>query len=95
MNEQGNKIENNKGVEIDIEKIGDKVAGGGHTVSGTHSQYGKCIVRCVCGATFETESTEKEIMVDICSKCHPFYNGKQKPVDTGGRVDRFKKRYGF
>ena len=60
-----------------------------------HPQYGKCIVRCVCGGTFETGSTKKELRVDICSKCHPFYTGKQKLVDTGGRVDRFKKRYGM
>ena len=58
-----------------------------------HPQYGKCIVRCVCGETFETGSTKKEMKVDICSKCHPFYTGKQKLVDTGGRVDRFKKRF--
>ena len=57
--------------------------------------YGKCIVRCVCGETFETGSTKKELRVDICSKCHPFYTGKQKLVDTGGRVDRFKKRFGL
>ena len=57
-----------------------------------HPQYGKCIVRCVCGETFETGSTKKEMKVDICSKCHPFYTGKQKLVDTGGRVDRFKAR---
>ena len=60
-----------------------------------HPQYGKCIVRCVCGETFETGSTKKELKVDICSKCHPFFTGKQKLVDTGGRVDRFKKRYGM
>ena len=53
-----------------------------------HPNYGKCIVRCVCGETFETGSTKKELRVDICSKCHPFYTGKQKLVDTGGRVSR-------
>ena len=46
------------------------------------------------GATYETKSTKGELKVDICSKCHPFYTGKQKLVDTGGRVDRFNKRYG-
>ena len=61
----------------------------------SHPNYGKCIVRCVCGETFETGSTKKELKVDICSKCHPFYTGKQKLVDTGGRVDRFKKRFGL
>ena len=54
-----------------------------------HPNYGKCIVRCVCGETFETGSTKKELRVD------PFYTGKQKLVDTGGRVDRFKKRFGL
>lgn len=62
---------------------------------GIHPKYGKCIVRCACGETFETGSTQSEIRVDICSKCHPFYTGRQKLVDTGGRVDRFKKRYGL
>ena len=57
-----------------------------------HPNYGKCIVRCVCGETFETGSTKKELRVDICSKCHPFYTGKQKLVDTGGRVERFNKQ---
>ena len=52
-------------------------------------------MRCICGETFETGSVKKELRVDICSKCHPFYTGKQKLVDTGGRVDRFKKRYGM
>ena len=62
---------------------------------GIHPQYGKSVVRCGCGETFETGSTRKEMKVDICSKCHPFYTGKQKLVDTGGRVDRFKKRFGL
>ena len=52
-------------------------------------------MRCVCGETFKTGSTKKEIRVEICSKCHPYFTGKQKLVDTGGRVDRFKKRYGL
>ena len=60
-----------------------------------HPNYGKAIVRCVCGETFETGSVKKELRVDICSKCHPFFTGKQKLVDTGGRVDRFKKRFGL
>ena len=62
---------------------------------GIHPEYTTCTVRCACGETFETGSTKKELKVDICSKCHPFYTGKQKLVDTGGRVDRFKKRYGL
>ena len=60
---------------------------------GIHPKYGKAIVRCVCGETFETGSTKSELKVDICSKCHPFFTGKQKLVDTGGRVYKFKKRY--
>ncbi|NLT17053.1 MAG: 50S ribosomal protein L31 [Clostridiales bacterium] len=60
---------------------------------GIHPAYQKCTVRCACGETFETGSTKKEIRVEICSKCHPFFTGKQKLVDTGGRVDRFKRRY--
>ena len=60
---------------------------------GIHPKYGKSIVRCACGATFETGATRPELKVEICSSCHPFFTGKQKLVDTGGRVDRFKKRY--
>ena len=58
-----------------------------------HPNYNVATVRCICGETFEVGSTNKELRVEICSKCHPFYTGKQKLVDTGGRVDRFKKRY--
>lgn len=57
-----------------------------------HPEYGKCVVKCACGETFETGSTRKNLSVDVCSKCHPFYTGRQKLVDTGGRVDKFKKR---
>jgi large subunit ribosomal protein L31 len=60
-----------------------------------HPQYGKAIVTCACGETFETGSTKKELRVEICSKCHPFFTGKQKFVDSGGRVERFKKKYGL
>ena len=59
---------------------------------GIHPNYGKSVVRCACGATFETGSTRPELRVEICSACHPFFTGKQKLVDTGGRVDKFKKR---
>ena len=62
---------------------------------GIHPKYQKAIVKCECGETFETGSTKSELKVEICSKCHPFYTGKQKLVDTGGRVDKFKKRYGM
>ncbi len=60
---------------------------------GIHPNYDTCTVKCACGNTFETKSTKSELKVDICSKCHPFFTGKQKLVDTGGRVDRFNKRY--
>ena len=60
---------------------------------GIQANYDTCTVKCACGATYETKSTKSELKVDICSKCHPFYTGKQKLVDTGGRVDRFNKRY--
>lgn len=62
---------------------------------GIHPNYKKSIVRCACGNTFETGSIKEELKVEICSACHPFFTGKQKIVDTGGRVDRFKKRYGI
>ena len=61
--------------------------------NGIHPEYVECTVRCACGETFVTRSTKgSELRVDICSKCHPFYTGKQKFVDAGGRLDRFKKR---
>lgn len=59
---------------------------------GIHPEYVKATVHCACGETFETHSTKPRLNVDICSKCHPFYTGRQKLVDTGGRVDKFKKR---
>jgi large subunit ribosomal protein L31 len=62
---------------------------------GIHPEYHECKVACACGETFTTGSVRKEMRVDICSKCHPFFTGKQKLVDTGGRVDRFNKRYGL
>ena len=60
---------------------------------GIHPKYKKTTVTCACGNSFETGSTKGEIRVEICSNCHPFFTGKQKLVDTGGRVDRFKKRF--
>ena len=60
---------------------------------GIHPQYEETVIRCACGETVKTRSTKGgEIRVDICSKCHPFFTGKQKFVDSGGRVDQFKKR---
>jgi len=58
-----------------------------------HPDYVECTVRCSCGNTFTTRSTVPELRVELCSECHPFYTGKQKLVDTGGRVERFQRRY--
>lgn len=57
-----------------------------------HPVYEDVAVRCACGAIIDTKSTKKDMRVDICASCHPFFTGKQKLVDTGGRVDRFNKR---
>ncbi|MFZ5591973.1 MAG: 50S ribosomal protein L31 [Bacillota bacterium] len=62
---------------------------------GIHPKYQKARVTCVCGETFETGSTKKELRVEICSKCHPFYTGSQRVVETGGRADKFRKKYGL
>lgn len=59
-----------------------------------HPEYKTVTVTCSCGNTFETRSTADELRVELCSECHPFYTGKQKLVDTGGRIDRFERRYG-
>lgn len=60
---------------------------------GIHPNYKITTVVCACGNTFETGSIKENLRVEICSECHPFYTGKQKLVDVGGRVDKFKKRY--
>lgn len=61
----------------------------------THPAYESIKVTCSCGEIFETRSTaNSELNIEVCSKCHPFYTGKQKMVDTGGRVDKFRQRYG-
>ena len=59
-----------------------------------HPEYGPVTIRCQCGNVFETLSTKKEISVDICSACHPFFTGTQKLIDTAGRIERFTKKYG-
>ena len=59
-----------------------------------HPEYKTVTVHCSCGNTFETRSTSDDMRVELCSECHPFYTGKQKLVDTGGRIDRFERRYG-
>ena len=62
---------------------------------GIHPEYKPAVIRCSCGAVWETRSTKENISVDVCSKCHPFYTGRQKLVDTGGRVKKKKKRFGL
>lgn len=62
---------------------------------GIHPNYEQTTIRCACGEVIETGSTKKDIRVEVCSKCHPFFTGRQKLNDAGGRVDRFKKRFGM
>ena len=63
--------------------------------AGIHPQYVDCEIVCACGEVIHTRSTRPQIRVEICSKCHPFYTGKQKLVDTAGRVEKFQKKYGL
>ena len=60
---------------------------------GIHPKYEKSIISCACGNSFETGSTKKNMKVEICSVCHPFFTGKQKIIDTAGRVERFNRKY--
>ncbi|HUS83057.1 MAG TPA: 50S ribosomal protein L31 [Dehalococcoidia bacterium] len=62
---------------------------------GIHPDYVEATVHCACGNTFATRSTKKELRVEVCSRCHPFFTGEQRIVDTAGRVERFKRRYGL
>ena len=63
---------------------------------GIHPEYGEITVTCSCGNSFKTGSTAgKDLHVDVCSACHPFYTGKQKLMDTAGRVDKFRRKYGM
>lgn len=61
---------------------------------GIHPQYQEVTVHCACGATWKTRSTRKDLHLEICSNCHPFFTGRQKLIDTEGRVDRFTKKFG-
>ncbi len=58
-----------------------------------HPKYFNCVVSCACGNKIETRSTVEKISIDLCSKCHPFFTGRQKIVDSAGRVERFMKKY--
>ncbi|MDP8236538.1 MAG: 50S ribosomal protein L31 [Candidatus Erginobacter occultus] len=60
-----------------------------------HPEYTETTIACACGATIRTRSTRQNIKVGVCSQCHPFYTGKQKYLDTEGRVERFKRKYGM
>jgi large subunit ribosomal protein L31 len=62
---------------------------------GIHPKYHKVLVTCACGNKIETHSTKPEIRLEMCSACHPFFTGKQKLIDTAGRIERFQKRYGL
>ena len=62
---------------------------------GLHPKFEETTIKCACGEIFTTNSTKNNLSVEVCSKCHPFFTGKQKLVDIGGRVDRFKKKYGI
>jgi large subunit ribosomal protein L31 len=59
-----------------------------------HPEYVETSVKCSCGNTFTTRSTKADLRVELCSECHPFYTGKQKLVDSGGRIEKFERRYG-
>ena len=60
-----------------------------------HPKYVDATVRCGCGQSWQTRSTKEEIRIEVCSTCHPFYTGEQRIVDTAGRVERFRRRYGI
>jgi large subunit ribosomal protein L31 len=62
---------------------------------GIHPQYVDAVIKCACGNEIRTRSVKKEISVEICSHCHPFFTGKQKLIDSAGRVERFQKKYGL
>jgi large subunit ribosomal protein L31 len=69
------------------------VTGGNLMKANIHPNYVEAVVKCACGESFKTRSTKPEIHLEICSKCHPFFTGKQKLVDTAGRVERFQRKY--
>ncbi len=62
---------------------------------GIHPEYVKCQVTCTCGHKFEILSTKDTLRVEVCDKCHPFYTGQERNIDRGGKVDKFKKKYGL
>jgi len=62
---------------------------------GIHPEYVNALVHCACGNTFQTRATKADIHVEVCSSCHPYFTGEQRIVDTAGRVERFRRRYGI
>ncbi len=62
---------------------------------GIHPKYVEALVHCACGNTFQTRATKPDLHVEVCSACHPFFTGEHRIVDTAGRVERFKRRYGI
>src|SRR2546426_12838902 len=70
-----------------------RATGGNLMKANIHPNYVEAVVKCACGETFKTRSTKTGIHLEICSKCHPFFTGKQKLVDTAGRVERFQRKY--
>jgi large subunit ribosomal protein L31 len=71
----------------------ETLQGAGTMKSGIHPEYKKATVSCVCGNTFETRTTAGNLKIEICSACHPFFTGRQKLVDSAGRVERYNKKY--
>jgi large subunit ribosomal protein L31 len=63
--------------------------------TGIHPEYVECTVHCACGNSFQTRATKPDLHVEVCSACHPYFTGEQRIVDTAGRVERFKRRYGI
>ena len=63
--------------------------------TGIHPEYVEAVVHCACGNTFQTRATKPDLHIEVCSACHPFFTGEQRIVDTAGRVERFKRRYGL
>ena len=73
---------------MSFEKEGDMMK------DGIHPEFNEVTAKCACGETFQTYSTKKEISVEICSKCHPFYTGQQKAISARGRIEKFNRKYG-
>jgi large subunit ribosomal protein L31 len=87
----GQKVALNRGISVSIES--DQIVRRQALKEKIHPNYAESKVACACGETFTTRSTIKAIRVDICSKCHPFFTGKQKLLDAEGRVEKFQKKY--